>query len=173
MNNIDVNVKLDDDTKTTLDKILETVCCIYLAITTNEPVQSKSFVITQNQNGEKNTQIANAGTCTFNMGAAAPVSAATQQIPVTPTTQAPINPAPAPVVPTAPAHQPAPTAVPTSAPTYTLEMLARAGTALIDMGKMDALCELLAKYQVEALTALDPAQYGALANDLRALGAQL
>lgn len=171
MNNIDVNVKLDEADKATLDKILEVVSCIYLAITTQP-----------SKDGDKDIQITTADTLlekntapnvTFNMGAAAPVSAATQQIPVTPTTQAPINPAPAPVVPTAPAHQPAPAAVPTSAPTYTLEMLARAGTALIDVGKMDALCELLAKYQVEALTALDPAQYGALANDLRALGAQL
>ena len=64
-------------------------------------------------------------------------------------------------------------AVPTGAPTYTLEMIARAGTALVDAGKMDALCGLLAKYGVEALTALDPAQYGNFANDLRALGAQI
>ena len=52
-------------------------------------------------------------------------------------------------------------------------MIARAGTALVDAGKMDALCGLLAKYGVEALTALDPAQYGNFANDLRALGAQI
>ena len=80
-------------------------------------------------------------------------------------------------VPAAPVQQapvtPAPAVVPTAAPTYTLEMIARAGTALVDAGKMDALCNLLAKYQVEALTALDPSQYGTFANELRALGAQI
>lgn len=86
---------------------------------------------------------------------------------VAPVAQAPI--AQAPVMP----QQPAAPAVPTGAPTYTLEMIARAGTALVDAGKMDALCGLLAKYGVEALTALDPAQYGNFANDLRALGAQI
>ncbi len=71
------------------------------------------------------------------------------------------------------AQQPVAPTVPTGAPTYTLEMIARAGTALVDAGKMDALCNLLAKYQVEALTALAPAQYGAFATDLRSLGAQI
>lgn len=88
-------------------------------------------------------------------------------VPVAPVAQAPV--AQAPVMP----QQPVASAVPTGAPTYTLEMIARAGTALVDAGKMDALCGLLAKYGVEALTALDPAQYGNFANDLRALGAQI
>lgn len=96
--------------------------------------------------------------------------------------QAPVNPMQAPgaplsatpaqtVVPVA--NAPVASAVPTGAPTYTLDMIARAGAALVDAGKMDALCGLLAKYGVEALTALDPAQYGNFANDLRALGAQI
>ena len=71
------------------------------------------------------------------------------------------------------ANVPVASAVPTGAPTYTLDMIARAGAALVDAGKMDALCGLLAKYGVEALTALDSAQYGNFANDLRALGAQI
>ena len=115
--------------------------------------------------------------------------------------QAPVNPTPAPTVPTqatgaplsatpaqtaaqiaptVPVVPPAPVAnvtpapaVPTSAPQYTLDMIATAGAVLVDAGKMDALCGLLAKYGVEALTALDPAQYGNFANDLRALGAQI
>ena len=128
--------------------------------------------------------------------ATTPVASAPVAQPATPT--APVNPTPAPVaaptqapgaplsatpaanVPVAPIaqapvmpQQPAAPAVPTGAPTYTLEMIARAGTALVDAGKMDALCGLLAKYGVEALTALDPAQYGNFANDLRALGAQI
>ena len=99
---------------------------------------------------------------------------AAQQAPVNPmqATGAPLSATPAQTV--APvANAPVASAVPTGAPTYTLDMIARAGAALVDAGKMDALCGLLAKYGVEALTALDPAQYGNFANDLRALGAQI
>lgn len=67
---------------------------------------------------------------------------------------------------------PAP-AVPTAAPQYTLEMIAKAGTALIDAGKMAELSALLAKYGVEALTTLDPAHYGTFAAELRAMGAAI
>ena len=80
---------------------------------------------------------------------------------------------PAPVVSPAQSVEPTPPVVPTAAPQYTLEMIAKAGTALVDAGKMDALCGLLAKYNVDALTSLDPAQYGAFATELRALGAQI
>ena len=99
---------------------------------------------------------------------------AAQQAPVNPmqATGAPLSATPAQTV--APvANVPVASAVPTGAPTYTLDMIARAGAALVDAGKMDALCGLLAKHGVEALTALDPAQYGNFANDLRALGAQI
>ena len=75
------------------------------------------------------------------------------------------------VVPTANAV-PAPT-IPTSAPTYSLEMLATAGTSLIEAGKMNQLTQLLEKYGVDSLTHLKPESYGAIANDLRALGAQI
>ena len=94
-------------------------------------------------------------------------------VPVAPAVVQQAAPAVAPVAQAPIAQAPVASAVPTGAPTYTLEMIARAGTALVDAGKMDALCNLLAKYQVEALTALDPAQYGNFANDLRALGAQI
>lgn len=93
-----------------------------------------------------------------------PVSAP-QNVPTAPNTQNviyPINAAPA----------PAP-AVPTAAPQYTLEMIAKAGTALIDAGKMAELSALLAKYGVEALTTLDPAHYGTFAAELRAMGAAI
>lgn len=63
--------------------------------------------------------------------------------------------------------------VPTAAPQYTLEMIAKAGTALIDAGKMAELSALLAKYGVEALTTLDPAHYGTFAAELRAMGAAI
>lgn len=73
----------------------------------------------------------------------------------------------------APATQTPTNTVPTGAPQYTMDMLAVAGTALIDAGRMGELCGLLAKYGVESVTALNPAQYGAFATDLRALGAQI
>lgn len=94
----------------------------------------------------------------------APVSAP-QNVPTAPNTQNvsyPTNAVPA----------PAP-AVPTVAPQYTLEMIAKAGTALIDAGKMTELSALLAKYGVEALTTLDPAHYGTFAAELRAMGAAI
>ncbi len=71
------------------------------------------------------------------------------------------------------APAPAAQTVPTAAPQYTLDMIAKAGTALIDAGKMAELSALLAKYGVEALTTLDPAHYGAFAAELRAMGASI
>lgn len=89
---------------------------------------------------------------------------------------APLSATPAPTVPVA---APAPTAqtqaptVPTSAPQYTLEMIANAGTSLIDAGKMDQLIGLLGKFGVASLTELQPSSYGAVASELRALGAAI
>ena len=67
---------------------------------------------------------------------------------------------------------PAP-AVPVTAPTYTLDQISRAGAALVDAGKMDALLGLLAKFGVAAVTQLQPDQFGVFATELRALGAQI
>lgn len=69
---------------------------------------------------------------------------------------------------------PAPAAVPvTGAPAYALEDIARAGAALVDAGKMDALQGLLDRYGVRAVTQLRPEQYGAFATELRQLGGRL
>lgn len=57
--------------------------------------------------------------------------------------------------------------------TYTLDEISRAGTALIDEGKMPQLIELLKRYNVQALTQLDPSAYPAVAEELKALGAKL
>ena len=100
-------------------------------------------------------------------------------------TPVPTTPAPAP----GPAAMPVPTAGPSAAtaagstpapavpvaaaPTYTLEQLSTAGVSLVDAGKLDQLQELLKRYGVLAVTQLQPAQYGAFATDLRALGAQI
>lgn len=108
---------------------------------------------------------------------AAPVSPA----PVTPT-QTPAPTATPPVAAPAPTagqtsaalgNTPAPTVPVTGAPTYTLDQISRAGASLVDAGKMQQLLELLGRYGVQAVTQLQPEQYGAFATELRALGAQI
>lgn len=94
---------------------------------------------------------------------------------------APVTPPPAPAAPvTPPTPAPAPTpqtAAPVmpvaGAPTYTLDQISKAGAALVDAGKMEPLLALLTKYGVQAITQLQPAQYGVFATELRALGAQI
>ena len=72
-----------------------------------------------------------------------------------------------------PSVNPVTSTVPTSAPQYTVEMLANAGTTLVDAGKMPELLQLLADFGVNAITDLKPETYGAVASKLRALGAQI
>lgn len=104
-----------------------------------------------------NITVPNEGTLNFNMPAGnAPVASA------------PVQTAPTP----APVAAPAP-AVPVTAPTYTLDQIAKAGANLVDAGKMEQLLALLTKYGVQAVTQLTPDQYGAFATELRALGAQI
>lgn len=86
------------------------------------------------------------------------------------------SPAPAPTAgqtSAAPGNTPAPTVPVTGAPTYTLDQISRAGASLVDAGKMQQLLELLGRYGVQAVTQLQPEQYGAFATELRALGAQI
>lgn len=128
----------------------------------------------------------------------APVAAPVTHAPVPPVTHAPVppvtmppatvvptQPTPAPVAtptpapaPAAPAQtvaptNPAPTVPVTTAPIYTLDQIAKAGASLVDAGKMEQLLALLAKYGVQAVTQLQPDQYGVFATELRTLGAQL
>lgn len=114
--------------------------------------------------------------------------------PTTPPPAPPVSPAPVTPTPTPPAgvtppvEAPAPPAGPTSAapgstpapavpvssaPTYTLDQISRAGASLVDAGKMEQLLGLLGRYSVQAVTQLQPEQYGAFATELRALGAQI
>lgn len=72
-----------------------------------------------------------------------------------------------------PAADVKPAQVPTSAPTYTLEQIQVAIGPLLQAGRHTDLQSLLAKYQVATMTDLQPAQYGAFAADLRAMGAQI
>ena len=89
--------------------------------------------------------------------------------------EVPVTPAPAPAAPaqTVAPTNPAPTVPVTTAPTYTLDQIAKAGASLVDAGKMEQLLALLAKYGVQAVTQLQPDQYGVFATELRTLGAQL
>ena len=130
-----------------------------------------------------NITVPNEGTLNFNMPAgnapAAPVPVQTASVP-TPAPVAAPAPAPAPApTPAAPPVTPIPTAaapapaVPVTAPTYTLDQIAKAGANLVDAGKMEQLLALLTKYGVQAVTQLTPDQYGAFATELRALGAQI
>lgn len=105
---------------------------------------------------------------------AAPVPvavAAPAPVPVAP--QPPVTGPVVPPAPAVPAAPPAPAVPVAGAPAYTLDQLAKAGAALVDAGKMESLMALLAKYGVQAVTQLPPAQYGAFATELRALGAQI
>lgn len=112
---------------------------------------------------------------------AAPVSPApvTPTQPPAPTATPPVaapSPAPAPTAgqtSAAPGNTPAPTVPVAGAPTYTLDQISRAGASLVDAGKMQQLLELLGRYGVQAVTQLQPEQYGAFATELRALGAQI
>ena len=102
-----------------------------------------------------------------------------------PVTPAPTTPAPAPgpaaaPVPTAgpgaataPGNTPAPVVPVAAAPSYSMEQIATAGAALVDAGKRDQLLALLSRFGLQAVTQLQPAQYGAFAAELRALGAQI
>lgn len=109
----------------------------------------------------------------------APVAAPVTHAPVPPVTMPPATvvptPAPAPAAPaqTVAPTNPAPTVPVTTAPTYTLDQIAKAGASLVDAGKMEQLLALLAKYGVQAVTQLQPDQYGVFATELRTLGAQL
>lgn len=96
-----------------------------------------------------------------------PLSAASSTPPVSPATTyaapttMPVNPVPS-------TNQ-----VPTAAPTYQMDDLARAAAQLMDAGKQQELLGLLAKFNVQALTQLPQKQYGAFATELRQMGAKL
>ena len=133
-----------------------------------------------NQFGADSKHIDNVGTINMGVGGkkqpTTPSAAAITNTPV----QQPVPNIPAQQpVPAAPVPQPQiqsvtvqrPVTIPTAAPQYTRDMLANAGAALADAGKRDQLKAVLRKYGTETLALLPPEQYGALANDLRALGA--
>lgn len=76
-----------------------------------------------------------------------------------------------PFVPTQKEEAPAP--VPTAAPGYTYEQLARAAAQLMDAGKQNELIALIQKFGVSALNALPKEQYGPYAMALIQMGAKI
>ena len=107
---------------------------------------------------------------------AAPVPAPAAQpspapVPVTPVPVAQPAAAPAPVAQPVPA--PAPAAAPTTARAFQFEDIQLAATSLCDTGKRAEVLALLAKYGIQALSALPAEQYGAIATELRGLGAKI
>ena len=82
---------------------------------------------------------------------------------------------PAPITTVAASATGAVMAVPTSAPSYTLEQVAKAGADLIGQHpeKMTALMGLLQQFNVPAVQALKLDQLGAFATELRGLGASI
>jgi len=66
-----------------------------------------------------------------------------------------------------------PGGVPTTAPAYSMEDLARASTQLMDAGKQQDLLNLLAQFGAQSLMQVPQEQYGAFATKLRELGAKI
>ena len=102
-------------------------------------------------------------------------------VPVTPVPVAQPAAAPAPVAQPAaapapvaqPVATPAPVAAPTTARAFRFEDIQLAATSLCDTGKRAEVLALLAKYGIQALSALPAEQYGAFATELRGLGAKI
>ena len=92
-------------------------------------------------------------------------------VPVSPVPVAQPAAAPAPVAQPAPA--PTPAAAPTTARAFRFEDIQLAATSLCDTGKRAEVLALLAKYGIQALSALPAEQYGAFATELRGLGAKI
>jgi hypothetical protein len=64
-------------------------------------------------------------------------------------------------------------AVPTSAPTYSMDQLAVAATQLVDAGRREELLQLLASFGAPALMQLPQEMYGSFATKLREMGARI
>lgn len=57
--------------------------------------------------------------------------------------------------------------------TYDKETLVRAAAELMDQGKQQELLDLLARFNVPSMMALDPAQFGAFGHAMKEMGAKL
>lgn len=109
-------------------------------------------------------------------------SAFVEALPVQAVAPIPVNSSTPAVVSGAPVTQAAPTqttatspaeAVPTAAPSYSSDDLAKACITLMDQGRQKDLQNLLAQFGVTALPQLMKEQYGAFATALRGMGAPI
>lgn len=66
---------------------------------------------------------------------------------------------------------PAPVAPP--APAYDKETLVRAAAEMMDQGKQQDLLQLLARFNVQSMMALDPSQYSEFGAAMKEMGAKL
>lgn len=114
-------------------------------------------------------KVATAASVAANVPASAPVTPTVAAAPVS-------APAPAPVPVPVPAPVPAPApAIPTSAPKYGIDDIARAGAMLAQQGpeKLAALNGLLQQFGLQSLTQLPQEQTAAFVQAMRGLGAQI
>ncbi|GEB35284.1 hypothetical protein BPA01_48640 [Brevibacillus parabrevis] len=72
-----------------------------------------------------------------------------------------------------PVASPQPGAVPTSAPAYTMDQLAVAATQLVDAGRQAEVVQMLQQFGGPPLMAVPKEHYGAIATQLRAMGAKI
>lgn len=112
-------------------------------------------------------KVATAASVAANVPASAPVTPTVAAAPVS-------APAPVPAPVSAPAPAPAP-AIPTSAPKYGIDDIARAGAMLAQQGpeKLAALNGLLQQFGLQSLTQLPQEQTAAFVQAMRGLGAQI
>lgn len=96
------------------------------------------------------------------------------QTPIVPIVTAPIQ-TPAVTEPSQPVVQAMPTTIPTShvAQEFTLDQIQLAMTGLVDAGKMQVISQIMASFNVAAITQLPKEQYSALVVKLREAGAQI
>lgn len=100
----------------------------------------------------------------------APVQQAPIAVPTPPPAPVALAPAPAPMQqPAAPVQQP-PVSQFVQPKTYTAEEIGRAGSLLLEQGKMNDLAQLLAAFGVQSINQLAPEQYPAFAASMRGLG---
>jgi hypothetical protein len=129
-------------------------------------LQANSSMVTEMQ-----TMVAEANLAPVtNFPTVAPVQ---NNVPVAPPVQNVVPIAP-PVMQQPPVQQPMQQpAVPTSAPTYSMDQLAVAATQLVDAGRREELLQLLASFGAPALMQLPQEMYGSFATKLREMGARI
>lgn len=139
---------------------------VNVIIASKEDVNLLEDVLIKLGNGEFNVgSISNQNISSVPTNISQPVQEIQNVVPITPAQNtAPVQTA---------QNQPAQTAVPTTAKTYTLEDLQRASGALVQAGKIQQLQGLLQQFKAVSLAHLAQENFGAFALKLRELGADI